>query len=63
MLLPEDAFAEHERWAWNLRLCLGQIADMSDYRGGDGKECNIRRVAALLCGGIFGIWFVWLQFA
>ena len=40
MLLSEDAFAEHERWAWNLRLCLGQIADMSDYRGGDGKECN-----------------------
>ncbi|MCH8859225.1 MAG: hypothetical protein IID54_06560, partial [Proteobacteria bacterium] len=29
-----------ENWAWSERICLGKIADMSAYEGGDGYSCD-----------------------
>ena len=37
---PGAIWTEQEIWAWNERICLGRIADMSKYGNGDGVECD-----------------------
>ena len=36
-------WGKHEIWAWKDRICLGKIADMSAYDGGDGKGCDPKK--------------------
>ncbi len=46
-MLPEDAgFTEQEKWAWNMQLCLGEIANMSDYGDGGDEGCDPKDVDA-----------------
>ncbi len=33
-------WSKQEHWAWEQRICLGEIADMSLFAGGDGKGCD-----------------------
>ena len=41
--LPEDVgFTAQEKWAWNERLCLGEIAKMSEFGVADDKGCDAK---------------------
>ena len=31
---------EQEKWAWD-KICLGEIADLSEFRGGSGSRCDL----------------------
>ncbi len=37
-------WAKQEKWAWTGRICLGEIADMSKFGGGDGFPCDPKEV-------------------
>lgn len=42
--LPKTrAWEDHEVWAWKERVCLGKIANMSHYGGGDGHSCDLTK--------------------
>ncbi len=37
---PQIKWTEQEKWAWGDMICLGEIADMSQFGGGDGFGCD-----------------------
>ena len=39
-LPPHRTWQKQETWAWKERICLGKIADMSQFGGGDGLPCD-----------------------
>ncbi|MCZ6494449.1 MAG: hypothetical protein O6933_10270, partial [Planctomycetota bacterium] len=39
-LPPHINWLEQEKWAWSERICLGEVADMSMFRAGDGFGCD-----------------------
>ncbi len=42
---PQIKWTEQENWAWSERICLGEIADMSKFGGGDGVHCEPEEAA------------------
>ena len=39
-LPPHVKWTEQEKWAWSERICLGEVANMSQFGGGDGLSCD-----------------------
>ena len=37
---PDGDWTKPEEWAWNERICLGKIADMSKYEGDNVSSCD-----------------------
>lgn len=35
------SWSEQEKWAWNRRLCLGEIADLRDFPGDASADCDV----------------------